>query len=121
MKRVLTILAFVAVLSAVPVTAEAGCSVSMGKIGPWETTIVQNDLVRVVFLPDIGGRIFEYGLKSSGNNHMYNSPMFSDADVMKKVKKKVRETGEYPSYVPKTPGGYEDMITDISHLHGYKT
>jgi len=45
-----------------------------------EVVTVENAKIRVAFLPAVGGRLWQYALKRSGNNQLWNNPAFPDPD-----------------------------------------
>lgn len=85
----------------IPSTGSAQCRISHGTLGHFRQVVLENALVRVTVLPEIGGRIVEYTLKSSGNNQIY-------ADVERLAGKKPGD--EIPRGDLYHLTGYEDVI-----------
>ena len=44
---------------------------------PWSYTavVLENDLLRITMLPDLGGRVYQVVFKPTGNNEMYENPV----------------------------------------------
>lgn len=103
MRQTVIFLALVTIVFVLCGTAESACKISSAQLGSWQTTVVENELVRVVFVPVLGGRIVEYSLKSSGNNEVA-------ADVEKIAA--LPPGGQIPAEILNYLGGYEDTITE---------
>jgi hypothetical protein len=96
-----------AVLS-VPPAGWAQCRISHDDLGHFQTVVMENEWVRVSALPQVGGRIFEYTLKSSGNNQLY-------AEVEKLAEFKPGD--EIPRGILYEISGYEDIIKETGEWH----
>jgi hypothetical protein len=99
---------FLTTVLAVPSTSSAQCEIAQGKLGNFQTVVMENEFVRVSVLPQIGGRIFEYTLKSSGNNQLY-------AEVEKLEEFKPGD--EIPRGIVYNISGYEDIIKESGDWH----
>jgi hypothetical protein len=83
--------------------ATGNCKITEGTLGEFQTLVLENDLVRVTVMPQVGGRIVEYALKSSGHNQL-----FSDTEAFKAYKPGETMTRT----VMYVAGGHEDTIRE---------
>ena len=85
----------------IPSSAIAECMISEGKLGEFKTLTVENDKVRFKIVPQVGGRIVEYTLKSSGHNQLFSD---DEAFTSYKPGETMTRTVMYRA------GGHEDTI-----------
>ncbi len=90
------------VILATTLPAAAQCVLSRGRVGHFDAVTIENRLVRIKVLPQVGGRIVEYALKSSGHNQLC-----AEIDGLAPF----RPGDEIPRGVLYEIAGYEDIIT----------